>query len=75
MKCKWKTMVAVGSALVAVIALGYWAFTPLRGPLATLAVIASGFICPLSMIFMMRGMQSHADGSGVDTRLTDKAEH
>ncbi|WP_353477583.1 DUF2933 domain-containing protein [Escherichia coli] len=37
--------------------------------------MASGFICPLSMIFMMRGMQSHADGSGVDTRLTDKAEH
>ncbi|KWB22461.1 DUF2933 domain-containing protein [Burkholderia ubonensis] len=75
MKCNWKTMVAVVLALVTVITLGYWAFPPLRGPLATLAVIASGFICPLSMIFMMRGTQFHADGSGVDARLTDRAEH
>ncbi|KWF31671.1 hypothetical protein WL88_10500 [Burkholderia diffusa] len=68
-------MVTVAFALVTVIALGYWAFPPLRGPLATLAIVASAFICPLSMIFMMRGTQSHADGSGVDARLTDRAEH
>lgn len=75
MKCRWKTMVAIGFALVAVIAVAYWAFPPLRGSLATLAVIASAFICPLSMIFMMRGMQSHTDAPDTGARLTDKAEH
>ena len=75
MKCNWKTMAAVALALVAVIALGYCAFPPLRGTLATLAVIASVFICPLSMMFMMRGVRSHTGGPATRARVTDEAKH
>ncbi|MFM0173608.1 DUF2933 domain-containing protein [Paraburkholderia sediminicola] len=61
MKCNTKTMVATALALALVLALGYWALPEIRGALGTFIVIASALICPLSMLFMMRAMQSHTD--------------
>ncbi|MBO3056546.1 DUF2933 domain-containing protein [Burkholderia pseudomallei] len=62
MKCNTKTMVAIALALAFAVVVVYWALPQSRGSLSTLAVVASVLICPLSMLFMMRGMQSHADG-------------
>jgi hypothetical protein len=61
MKCNTKTMVTIALALALVLSLGYWALPQIRGALGTFIVIASALICPLSMLFMMRAMQSHTD--------------
>lgn len=61
MKCNSKTMVAIALALAFTVVIAYWALPQLRGSLSTLAVVASALICPLSMLFMMRGMQSQTD--------------
>ncbi|KWE60391.1 hypothetical protein WM16_30480 [Burkholderia ubonensis] len=74
MKCNLKTMVTIALVLVAAIAIGYWALPQSRSVLATLAVIAGAFICPLSMLFMMRGMHSHTDAHDQGGRLNDEAK-
>jgi hypothetical protein len=57
MKCT-KTMVVTGVALLAALALAYTALPQFR----TLVVSAGPYLlfllCPLSMLFMMKGMQS-----------------
>lgn len=58
MKCNTKTMLAIALALVFAAIVVYWALPQLRGSLSALAVVASALICPLSMLFMMQGMQS-----------------
>ncbi|MFM0758164.1 MULTISPECIES: DUF2933 domain-containing protein [Paraburkholderia] len=74
MKCNTKTMVATALALALVLALGYWALPQLRGALGTFIVIASALICPLSMLFMMRAMQSHTDSQEKPGHVVDKSK-
>jgi multisubunit Na+/H+ antiporter MnhG subunit len=57
MKCNTKTLVTTASALALVLALGYWALPQFRGSLAPLILVACMLVCPLSMLFMMRGSQ------------------
>ncbi|SAL62395.1 hypothetical protein AWB68_03289 [Caballeronia choica] len=61
MKCNTKTMVAMGLAFGLILALGYWALPQFRGSLTSLILVACSLVCPLSMLFMMRGIQSGAD--------------
>jgi hypothetical protein len=61
MKCNTKTMVMSALALALVLAVGYWALPQFRGSLTTFILAACALACPLSMLFMMRGMQSPAD--------------
>lgn len=72
MKCNLKMMVSIALTLAVAIAIAYWAVPQLRGAFSTLAVIASAFVCPLAMMFMMRGMQSHAGSDVTAPRATDK---
>ncbi|SOF01842.1 Protein of unknown function [Burkholderia sp. OK233] len=74
MKCNTKTMVTTALALALVLALGYWALPQLRGALGTFIVIASALICPLSMLFMMRAMQSHTDAQEKPGHVVDKSK-
>jgi hypothetical protein len=60
MKCNTKTMVTTGLAFALVLALGYWALPQFRGSLTTFILVACSLACPLSMLFMMRGMQPGA---------------
>lgn len=61
MKCNMKTMLTIALALALVLAVGYWALPEFRGSLTTFILVACSLACPLSMLFMMRGMQSGAD--------------
>ncbi|MDR5743523.1 DUF2933 domain-containing protein [Caballeronia sp. LZ029] len=54
-------MVTIALALALIIAIGYWALPQIRGTLGAFIAMASVLICPLSMLFMMRGMQTHTD--------------
>lgn len=74
MKCNMKTMVATALVLALVLALGYWALPQLRGALGTFIVIASALICPLSMLFMMRAMQSHTDSQEKPGHVVDTSK-
>ena len=53
-------MLTIALALALVLAVGYWALPQLRGSLTTFILVACSLLCPLSMLFMMRGMQSGA---------------
>ncbi|GJH20218.1 DUF2933 domain-containing protein [Caballeronia novacaledonica] len=61
MKCNTKTMVTIALALALILAIGYWALPQIRGELSAFIAMASVLICPLSMLFMMRGMQTPVD--------------
>ncbi|WP_250478270.1 DUF2933 domain-containing protein [Caballeronia sp. INML1] len=62
MKCNTKSMVTIALALALILAIGYWALPQIRGEFSTFVAMASVLICPLSMLFMMRGMQTPVDG-------------
>lgn len=64
MKCNTKTMVTSALALALVLAVGYWALPQFRGALTTFILVACSLACPLTMLFMMRSMQSPADQHG-----------
>ncbi|MFM0597240.1 DUF2933 domain-containing protein [Paraburkholderia dilworthii] len=54
-------MVLIAIAFALVLALGYWALPQFRASLGTFIVVACALVCPLSMLFMMRGMHSSTD--------------
>ena len=56
-----KVMVTMATGLVALAALGYWALPQFRGSLLNFIILACVLICPLSMLFMMRGKQPDRD--------------
>lgn len=72
MKCNTKTMVSTALALALILTVGYWALPQVRGALTSFIGIAIALICPLSMLFMMRGMQSHADSRDKVVPVSDK---
>lgn len=71
MKCT-KTMVVTGVALLAALALAYMALPQFR----TLVVSAGPYLlfllCPLSMLFMMKGMHSSKDDHRPSTVETSR---
>ncbi|BBQ03424.1 hypothetical protein BSFA1_85520 (plasmid) [Burkholderia sp. SFA1] len=73
MKCNTKTMVALALALTLILTVGYWALPQIRGRIDTFIAIASVLVCPLSMLFMMRGMQSHTDSSEKSAQAAEKS--
>lgn len=75
MKCNTKPMAATALALALVLTIGYWALPDIRSGIGTLIAIASVLICPLSMLFMMRGMQSHSDSSESPLRRCRRVAH
>jgi hypothetical protein len=60
-KCNTKTMLTIALTFALVLAVGYWALPQFRGSLTTFILAACSLACPLSMLFMMRGMRSGAD--------------
>jgi hypothetical protein len=66
-------MAATALALALVLTIGYWALPDIRSGIGTLIAIASVLICPLSMLFMMRGMQSHSDSSDKSAQEVQKS--
>lgn len=72
MKCNTKTMVATALTLALILTIGYWALPQFRGALTSFIAIAVALVCPLSMLFMMRGMQSHADSRDKVVPVSDK---
>ncbi|KAK47019.1 hypothetical protein BG58_07545 [Caballeronia jiangsuensis] len=73
MKCNTKTMVAIALALALILAIGYWALPQIRGTLGTFIAMASVLICPLSMLFMMRGMQTPVDRPEKPSQAMEKS--
>lgn len=72
MKCNTKTMVVTALALALILAIGYWTLPQFRGALTSFISIAIALVCPLSMLFMMRGMRSHADSRDKVVPVSDK---
>ncbi|MCG5078529.1 DUF2933 domain-containing protein [Paraburkholderia tagetis] len=72
MKCNTKTMVATALTLALILNIGYWALPQFRGALTSFIGIAIALVCPLSMLFMMRGMQSHTDSRDKVGPVSDK---
>ncbi|MCX4151679.1 MULTISPECIES: DUF2933 domain-containing protein [Paraburkholderia] len=60
MKCT-KTMVITGVAMLAVLALAYAALPQFRTLVLGLGPYLLFLLCPLSMLFMMKGMHSNKD--------------
>jgi len=56
MKCDTKIMLKIGGIIALVIALGAIALPQFRSTIIGLAPLAIFALCPLSMIFMMKGM-------------------
>jgi hypothetical protein len=74
MKCSLKVMVSIALTLAIVVAIGYWALPQLRGTISTLAIVASAFVCPLTMMLMMRNMPAHAGRDDTATRTADETK-
>lgn len=72
MKCKAKTMVTIALALAPILAIGYWALPQIRGQFGTFIAMASVLICPLSMLFIMRGMRSRTEGPAKSGEAVEK---
>ncbi|WP_246258023.1 DUF2933 domain-containing protein [Pararobbsia alpina] len=56
-----KTMLTIALALALLLAVGYWVLPQFRGALTTFILVACSLACPLSMLFMMRGMRWGAE--------------
>jgi uncharacterized membrane protein YfcA len=63
MKHNTKAIAKAAFGLVALVMLGYWALTQFRGSWLNLIVLACLVICPLSMLFMIRGGRSDDRGN------------
>ena len=60
MKCT-KTMLTAGAVLLAALALAYVALPQFRALVLSAGPYLLFLLCPLSMMFMMKGMQSNND--------------
>lgn len=65
MTCSFKTMMKVGVALVAAVAIGYAAVPALREWLVAFSPFLFLLVCPLAMVLMMRGMSAHDSNAAV----------
>ncbi|WP_240691008.1 DUF2933 domain-containing protein [Burkholderia cepacia] len=65
-------MLFIALTLTLVVAIGYWALPQFRGMISTLAVVACAFVCPVTMIFMMRSMPTDSDPAGVAHQAADE---
>ncbi len=63
MKRYVKATVAMVLGLVVLVALGYWLLPQFRVSWLNLIVLACLVVCPLSMLFMMRGKRPDPDRS------------
>ena len=61
--CTPKTMWKIGAAIIAALAVGWFAFPTVRAQLIALAPFAIILICPLAMLFGMRGHGGHGGGA------------
>ncbi|MFM0327734.1 DUF2933 domain-containing protein [Caballeronia glebae] len=66
-------MVALALALTLSLTVGYWALPQIGGDIGPFIAMASVLICPLSMLFMLRGMQHHADSSEKSGQAVEKS--
>ena len=64
--CKKKTMLKIGGIIAALLVVGAIAFPQFRPILISLAPFALLAICPISMIFCMKGMNKDKDGKTGD---------
>lgn len=60
MKCT-KNMLVIGGIMLAVLAAAYFALPQFRALVVSAGPFLLFLICPLSMFFMMKGMNSHSD--------------
>jgi hypothetical protein len=68
MKCT-KTMLTTGAVAVAALVLAYAALPQFRLLIAAAGPYLLFLLCPLSMLFMMKGMQSNQEKLSSDTQL------
>ncbi|WP_439673220.1 DUF2933 domain-containing protein (plasmid) [Cupriavidus necator] len=61
MKCNTKTMIAVGVALLAMLAAAYAVWPPIRALVLGIGPYFLLLLCPLSMLLMMKSMGAHDD--------------
>lgn len=61
MKCNTRTMVTMGVAVVATLAIAYAIFPPVRAFVLSIGPFLLILVCPLSMWLMMKGMQGQDD--------------
>ncbi|QEZ48987.1 DUF2933 domain-containing protein [Cupriavidus oxalaticus] len=61
MKCNTKTMIAVGVALLAMLAAAYAVWPPIRALVLGIGPYFLLLLCPLSMWLMMKSMGAHDD--------------
>lgn len=72
MKCDMKTMLKSGAGLAVGIAVAYAMFPAARELLVAVSPFLFLLICPLMMVFMMKGMQScHTDHGTKKHRSTE----
>lgn len=64
MKCDLKTMLKVGAIVAGILAVGFFAFPQFRPIIIGVAPFALFALCPLSMIFMMVGMNKGQNQKG-----------
>jgi len=58
MKCDTKLMIKIGVGIAAVLGIAYFTLPGARALVVASAPILLSLICPLAMIFMMKGMNS-----------------
>ncbi len=73
MKCDMKTMLKTGLGLGIVIAVAYATLPAAREWIAASAPFLFFLICPLMMVFMMKGMHSCDKGPKTEKDQADKA--
>lgn len=64
MKCNTKTMIAVGIALVGMLATAYAVWPPVRALVLGIGPYFLLLLCPLSMWLMMKSMSAHDNQVG-----------
>ncbi|PLC48579.1 hypothetical protein CR159_17285 [Pollutimonas subterranea] len=64
MKCDMKTMLKAGLGLVVLIAVAYATLPAAREWITAVSPFLFFLICPLMMVFMMKGMQSCHNDNG-----------
>lgn len=72
--CSPKTMIKIGVAIAVPLAIGFIAFPQFRIAIIGLAPFVLFAICPLSMIFCMKGMMGDKKGQPCthDEKVIDK---
>lgn len=73
--CSPKTMLKIGIAIAVPLTIGFFVFPQFRSTIVGLAPFAIFAICPLSMIFCMKGMMKDKNGQtceSCDTKGREK---